>query len=72
MVFGNIKGALSMAAVLALPASLPYRDRLIAIVFGVTLVTLVTQALPFGRFLRWLGVSGTADDEDWRTSAAPS
>ena len=39
MVFGNVKGALSMAAVLALPADLPFRDRLVAIVFGVTLVT---------------------------------
>ena len=47
MVFGNVKGALSMAAVLALPADIPYRERLVAIVFGVTLVTLVTQALPF-------------------------
>jgi len=63
MVFGNIKGALSMAAVLALPAGIPYRDRLIAIVFGVTLVTLVTQALPFRRFLQWLGVAGHAPDE---------
>ena len=37
MVFGNVKGALSMAAVLSLPQGIPYRDRLIAIVFGVTL-----------------------------------
>ena len=44
MVFGNVKGALSMAAVLALPQGIAYRDRLIAIVFGVTLVTLLTQA----------------------------
>lgn len=58
MVFGNVKGALSMAAVLALPESIPYRERLIAIVFGVTLVTLVTQALPFRHFLTWLGVAG--------------
>src|SRR5262245_53046743 len=43
MVLGNIKGALSMAAVLALPADLPHRARLVNIVFGVTLVTLVTQ-----------------------------
>jgi CPA1 family monovalent cation:H+ antiporter len=56
MVFGNIKGALSMAAVLALPANLPHRDRLVAIVFGVTFVTLVTQALPFRKILVWLGV----------------
>jgi CPA1 family monovalent cation:H+ antiporter len=60
MVFGNVKGALSMAAVLALPQDIPYRDRLIAIVFGVTLVTLLTQALPFRRFLTWLGVAGEA------------
>ncbi len=56
MVAGNIKGALSMAAVLALPASVPFRTRLIAIVFGVTFITLITQALPFAPVLRWLGV----------------
>jgi CPA1 family monovalent cation:H+ antiporter len=49
-----------MAAVLALPQDIAYRDRLIAIVFGVTLVTLLTQALPFRRFLTWLGVAGVA------------
>lgn len=63
MVFGNIKGALSMAAVLALPQGIPGRDRLIAIVFGATLVTLVTQALPFRRFLTWIGVAGGPADE---------
>lgn len=63
MVFGNVKGALSMAAVLALPQDIQYRERLIAIVFGVTLVTLVTQALPFRRFLTWLGVAGEGGDE---------
>jgi CPA1 family monovalent cation:H+ antiporter len=63
MVFGNVKGALSMAAVLSLPENVPYRDRLIAIVFGVTLVTLVVQALPFKRFLTWLGVAGGGGDE---------
>jgi CPA1 family monovalent cation:H+ antiporter len=69
MVFGNIKGALSMAAVLALPQSVPFRPRLIAIVFGVTLVTLIVQALPFPRALRWLGVmvrSGQRELEDAR------
>ncbi len=62
MVFGNIKGALSMAAVLALPAELPHRARLITIVFGVTFVTLLTQALPFRKFLRALGVAHGTDD----------
>lgn len=60
MVVGNIKGALCMAAVLALPQTTPFRDRLITIVFGVTFLTLVTQALPFRRVLHWLGVSASA------------
>ncbi len=62
MVFGNIKGALSMAAVLALPASLAFRERLIAVVFGVTFVTLVTQGLPFRRVLLWLKVQDTSSN----------
>jgi CPA1 family monovalent cation:H+ antiporter len=70
MVFGNVKGALSMAAVLALPADIPYRDRLIAIVFGVTLVTLLTQALPFRRFLTWLGVAGGVASREIDSSRA--
>ncbi len=62
MVFGNIKGALSMAAVLALPLEVPYRDRLVTIVFGVTFITLVTQGLPFKQIIRRLGVTLTATD----------
>jgi monovalent cation:H+ antiporter, CPA1 family len=60
MLVGNIKGALSMAAVLSLPTYMPYRARLITIVFGVTFVTLVAQALPFARLLRFLRVAITA------------
>lgn len=60
MVFGNIKGALSMAAVLALPVGLPHRERLVTIVFGVTFVTLVTQALPFRTVLKRLGIATAA------------
>lgn len=62
MVYGNIKGALSMAAVLALPADMPLRGRLVTIVFGVTLVTLITQALPFRRILRALRVAEARSD----------
>jgi CPA1 family monovalent cation:H+ antiporter len=62
MVFGNIKGALSMAAVLALPATLPHRPRLVTIVFGVTFLTLLMQALPFRRFLRALRIAGGQGD----------
>lgn len=70
MVFGNIKGALSMAAVLALPDSMPDKPRLVTIVFGVTFVTLVTQALPFGRFLRWLRISGGEGSHELESARA--
>jgi CPA1 family monovalent cation:H+ antiporter len=70
MVFGNIKGALSMAAVLALPSNLPDKPRLIAIVFGVVFVTLVTQALPFRRFLGWLGMATSADSQEQESARA--
>jgi monovalent cation:H+ antiporter, CPA1 family len=68
MVVGNIKGALSMAAVLALPAGVADKPRLIAIVFGVTLVTLLMQALPFKALLRALRV--VSQDADVALEAA--
>lgn len=70
MVLGNIKGALSMAAVLALPADLPNRPRLITIVFGVTLVTLVTQALPLKALLRALKVTVAVESDACESAKA--
>lgn len=57
LVAGNIKGALSVAAVLALPESLPFRGRLVTIVYGVTIVTLLVQGLSLARILSVLGVA---------------
>ena len=56
MVWGNLKGSLSMALVLTIPATLPGRDLLIAIVFGCALVTLTVQGLTLGAVTRALGV----------------
>lgn len=70
MVFGNIKGALSMAAVLALPDSVPDKPRLITIVFGVVFITLVTQALPFRKFLQALGIDGGATSRELESARA--
>lgn len=75
LVAGNVKGALPMAAALALPAALPDRERIVAVVFGVTFVTLVTQALPFRRIVTALGLATAgagraADDARARLVAA--
>lgn len=56
LVWGNLKGSLSMALVLTVPADLPQRDLLIAIVFGCALVTLTAQGLTLAPVIRGLGV----------------
>jgi len=56
LVWGNLKGSLSMALVLTLPATLPQRDLLIGIVFGCALVTLTVQGLTLAAVIRALGV----------------
>lgn len=48
--FGNIKGSLSMALAFSLPATIPGREALIALVFGSVLLSLVGQGLS----LPWL------------------
>ncbi|MBZ4421643.1 cation:proton antiporter [Myxococcus sp. RHST-1-4] len=53
---GNIKGALSIGLALGLPAATPAREQLVAIAFGVTLVSLVGQGLMLTRVLNWLGL----------------
>jgi monovalent cation:H+ antiporter, CPA1 family len=55
--FGNIKGSLSMALVLSLPSGLPGRDRLIALVFGAVLVSLLVQGVSLPWMVKRLGVA---------------
>ena len=68
LVWGNLKGSLSMALVLTLPATLPHRDMLIGIVFGCALVTLTVQGLTLASVIRALGV-GQRDEAALRREA---
>lgn len=63
LVWGNLKGSLSMALALSLPAALPERDRLVAVVFGCALVTLTVQGLTLTPLLRLMGVGGAGQAE---------
>jgi CPA1 family monovalent cation:H+ antiporter len=56
MLWGNIKGSLTMALAISLPLALPYRNELITISFGVVLLSLLVQALSLGRVVHWLGI----------------
>jgi CPA1 family monovalent cation:H+ antiporter len=50
LILGNVKGSLSMALALSLPATLPGRQQVVALVFSTVLISLVGQGLS----LPWL------------------
>jgi len=67
--FTGVRGAVSLAAALALPLALPsgegfpYRDLMLFVSFGVILITLVGTGLLLPAVVRWLGVSRAGRDE---------
>ena len=56
-----MRGTVSLAAALALPAGFPQRDLVLFTAFGVVLGTLVIQGLTLRPLMRWLGLE--QDDE---------
>lgn len=64
LVWGGLRGALSMALALSLPASLPQRPLLIAMVFGVVLSSLLVQGLSISPLLKVLGLSSAFKKTD--------
>jgi CPA1 family monovalent cation:H+ antiporter len=64
--WAGIRGAVSLAAVLALPTALPGRDLLVFLTFSVILVTLVGQGLTLPYLIKALHVpeDGSAERED--------
>jgi monovalent cation/hydrogen antiporter len=67
--FTGVRGAVSLAAALALPFALPsgepfpYRDLILFVSFGVILITLVGLGLSLPAVVRWLGVAKDGRDE---------
>ena len=61
--FTGVRGAVSLAAALALPFTLPggdafpYRDLILFVAFGVILITLVGLGLTLPLVVRWLGIA---------------
>jgi len=54
--WAGMRGAVSLAAALALPSDFPARDQLLFITFAVILATLVLQGLTLPAVIRWSGV----------------
>jgi monovalent cation/hydrogen antiporter len=67
--FTGVRGAVSLAAALALPLVLsggeafPYRDLILFVSFGIILITLIGLGLGLPPVVRWLGVAQTGRDE---------
>jgi CPA1 family monovalent cation:H+ antiporter len=64
--WAGIRGAISLAAALALPSNFPDRGLIVFLTFGVIVATLVLQGLTLPSLIRVLGISddGTSELED--------
>jgi Na+/H+ antiporter len=71
LAWGGMRGAVSLAAALALPLTthagdpFPARDLIIFLTFAVIFTTLVLQGLSLPALIRWFGI-GSEDDSDER------
>jgi CPA1 family monovalent cation:H+ antiporter len=73
---GNIKGSLSMALALSLPATIVERSQLIPLIFGTVLVSLVSQATSLPWLVKKLNLSRLSDSrqqvEEWQAQLMTS
>ena len=57
LVWGGLRGALSMALALGLPLDFPYRETIVQAAFGAVLFSLLAQGLTVGPLLQRLGLA---------------
>jgi CPA1 family monovalent cation:H+ antiporter len=67
--WAGMRGIVSLAAALALPAGFPHRDLILFITFGVILATLVVQGLTLPPLIRAMKLPADSDGEDEETTA---
>lgn len=67
--WSGMRGALSLAAALALPTTFPERDLILLLTFGVIVITLVGQGLTLPWVVRWAGWDGAELEGDEATQA---
>jgi len=62
--WAGMRGAVSLAAALALPGDFPQRDLIVFLTFAVIFVTLVLQGLTLPPLIRWLDVRDDGTEEE--------
>lgn len=60
LVWGGLRGSLSMVLVIGLPNDFPGRSFLLSLVFGIVGISLFAQGLTMGRMMKKLGVGGAS------------
>jgi CPA1 family monovalent cation:H+ antiporter len=63
MVWGGMRGALSLALVLSIGKDFPYRHQLLTMTFGVVAFTIVIQGITMKPLIRLLGIGKNNDDD---------
>lgn len=67
--WSGLRGAVSLAAALALPTDFPERNLILLLTFAVIVITLVGQGLTLPRLVRWVNWDGVQLDGDEATLA---
>ena len=63
LVWGGMRGALSLALVLSIGNNFPHRDQLLNLTFGVVAFTIVVQGITLKPLIRMLGIGESSDDD---------
>jgi CPA1 family monovalent cation:H+ antiporter len=63
MVWGGLRGALSLALVLSIGQRFPYRDQLLTMTFGVVAFTIIVQGITMKPLIDWLGIGEHNEDD---------
>jgi NhaP-type Na+/H+ or K+/H+ antiporter len=64
LAWAGMRGVVSLAAAFALPADFPQRSLILFLTFVVVVGTLLIQGLTLPALIRWLGVTGTEEQQD--------
>lgn len=70
LVWGGLRGALSMVLALGIPEALPERELVVDITFGVVVISILVQGMTMTPVLRW-ATSGTGAPESRSDGTAP-
>jgi CPA1 family monovalent cation:H+ antiporter len=62
LVWGGMRGALSLALVLSIGKAFPYREELLTMTFGVVAFTIVVQGITLKPLIRLLGIGANTED----------